>query len=151
MKHLGDTGVRQRLVRRMASLRADTPRLWGKMSAGEMLCHLNDSFEVAMGRHVSAATGPFQRTILKWGALYVPMPWPKSTPTRPEVEQGAGGTPPTDFHRDRTTLVATMERFCDANGAKTRCPHPVFGPMTEREWLRWGYLHTDHHLRQFGR
>jgi len=29
-------------------------------------------------------------------------------------------------------------------------PHPRLGRMSEREWLRWGYLHMDHHLRQFG-
>jgi len=28
--------------------------------------------------------------------------------------------------------------------------HPIFGGMSERAWLRWAYLHTDHHLRQFG-
>jgi hypothetical protein len=30
-------------------------------------------------------------------------------------------------------------------------PHPIFGRITRAEWLRWGYLHADHHLRQFGR
>jgi hypothetical protein len=30
-------------------------------------------------------------------------------------------------------------------------PHPLFGPMSRAAWLRWGYLHLDHHLRQFGR
>ena len=28
--------------------------------------------------------------------------------------------------------------------------HPLFGRMSEAAWLRWGYLHVDHHLRQFG-
>jgi hypothetical protein len=28
--------------------------------------------------------------------------------------------------------------------------HPIFGRMSHREWLRWAYLHADHHLRQFG-
>jgi len=26
----------------------------------------------------------------------------------------------------------------------------MFPEMNEREWMRWGYLHADHHLRQFG-
>jgi hypothetical protein len=38
-----------------------------------------------------------------------------------------------------------------ASGAAGRPAHPIFGRMTEAEWMRWGYLHTDHHLRQFGR
>ena len=28
--------------------------------------------------------------------------------------------------------------------------HPVLGPMTRANWMRWAWLHTDHHLRQFG-
>jgi len=27
--------------------------------------------------------------------------------------------------------------------------HPIFGPMSRSDWLRWAYLHMDHHLRQF--
>ena len=26
-----------------------------------------------------------------------------------------------------------------------------WGKMTAGDWMRWGYLHADHHLRQFGR
>jgi hypothetical protein len=26
----------------------------------------------------------------------------------------------------------------------------VFGRMSQAAWLRWAYLHMDHHLRQFG-
>ena len=26
----------------------------------------------------------------------------------------------------------------------------IFGAMTTERWKRWGYLHMDHHLRQFG-
>ena len=37
-------------------------------------------------------------------------------------------------------------------GASSYAPsHPMFGPMTPEDWMRWGYLHADHHLRQFGR
>ena len=28
--------------------------------------------------------------------------------------------------------------------------HPIFGPLTVRQWGVQGYKHTDHHLRQFG-
>jgi hypothetical protein len=28
--------------------------------------------------------------------------------------------------------------------------HPLFGGMSDGAWLRWAYLHIDHHLRQFG-
>jgi hypothetical protein len=151
MIHLGDAKVRGQVVQRLALLKPNTPGQWGKMTAGQMVCHLNDSFQAVMGRKpVSSVSTPFRRTVMKWGALYLPFRWPKGVPTRPEMEQGGGGTPPGDFARDRAALVASIERFCAPNRNFEWHPHPMFGQMTDRQWLRWAYLHTDHHLRQFG-
>ena len=61
----------------------------------------------------------------------------------------AGGTPPTDFENDRAKLSAAMERFGSVPGS-ARGPHPVLGPLSHEQWMRWGYRHADHHLRQFG-
>lgn len=80
----------------------------------------------------------------------MPIRWPKGAPTPPEIEQGVGGTPPGDFELDRSKLLGLAERFCDFHATARRNEHPFFGAMSEGEWLRWGYLHTDHHLRQFG-
>lgn len=85
---------------------------------------------------------------MKWGALYLPMPWPKGVPTRPEVDQNKGGTRPGDFEADKSKLIAAFSRFAKTD--MTGRAHPIFGVMTEAQWKRWGYLHTDHHLRQFG-
>jgi Protein of unknown function (DUF1569) len=122
------------------------------MNAPQMLCHLTDSFHVPMGeKSASPATGFLQRTFVKWMALRFPAPWPKGVQTRPEIEQGTGGgTPPGDFERDRAELIQVIERFTDPNRRFQWQPHPMFGAMDEWEWMRWGYLHTDHHLRQFG-
>jgi hypothetical protein len=112
---------------------------------------LSDSFLVCMGeRAVSPATSFMQRTLVKWLALYLPMQWPKGVPTRPEVEQGAGGTPPVEFERDREGLVALVRRFSSDSRDFQFHPHPVFGSMSDGQWQRWAYLHMDHHLRQFG-
>jgi Protein of unknown function (DUF1569) len=74
----------------------------------------------------------------------------EGVPTRPEIEQGVGGTPPGEFEKDQAKLLGLVDRFCRGSpGAPVE--HPFFGPMTSAEWMRWGYLHTDHHLRQFGR
>jgi len=78
------------------------------------------------------------------------MKWPKGVATRPEVEQGIGGTAPVEFEKDRAELLLLIDRFCSA-GVSLVIPHPFFGRMTKQEWFRWGYLHADHHLRQFGR
>jgi hypothetical protein len=151
MVHLGEPQVRQRIFQRIAAVKPENQSLWGRMTAHQMICHLGDSFRATLGqKYVSPATGIVQRTILKWLALHLPAPWPKGVPTRPEMEQGAGGTPPGDFQRDRADLIGLIERFSEPGIASSRTPHPIFGALREREWLRWGYLHADHHLRQFG-
>jgi hypothetical protein len=119
------------------------------MSAHQMVCHLSDSFRMVTGaKSVSDASGPIQRTIVKWIALYAPLRWPSGIRTRPEVDQQLGGTKPDDFASD----VAALERLLEAAATRglARRSHPIFGNMSEDAWLRWGYLHMDHHLRQFG-
>jgi hypothetical protein len=90
------------------------------------------------------------RTIVKWVALYAPLPWPAGIRTRPEIDQELGGTRPVDFATD----VAQVEALLVLIAAQTRSfdweLHPTLGRLSDAAWLRWGYLHTDHHLRQFG-
>ena len=148
LSHPADFGT---MCRRISALNPDTRGLWGKMSAHQMICHLSDSFLSGLGRrNVSPATGPLQRTVMKWGALYFPMRWPKGVPTRPEVEQGVGGTRPDNFDRDRAKLLALMKEFTAPGRDWSGRAHPFFGPLSPAQWQRWGYLHCDHHLRQFG-
>ncbi len=151
MKTLGRPRDKAEILRRLKDLRPESVRRWGRMTAPQMVCHLTDSLRVVMGRKdVSHATGPLQRTIVKWVALYVPLTWPSGILTRPEIDQEAGGTRPAEFAAD----VAQLETLVELITAQTRSFdwqwHPRFGAMSDREWLRWGYLHMDHHLRQFG-
>jgi len=150
MHTLADEGCRTEIVRRLKTLRPDAARRWGKMSAHQMVCHLTDSFKIATGELVaSPASGPVQRTLIKFLALYVPMKWPRGVPTRPEVDQHGGGTKPAAFAQDVAALEAIVAHIVDNSAALSGRSHPIFGPMTTRAWLRWGYLHMDHHFRQF--
>jgi hypothetical protein len=151
MRRLEAVEDREEILRRIGALTAADQRRWGKMTVHQMVCHLCDSYRLALGeKSASPATGFLQRTAMKWFALWVPLHWPKNVPTRPEMEQGDGGTVPTDFERDHADLLAIVRQFCDP-GPGGSVAHPFFGLMTRKEWMRWGYLHADHHLRQFGR
>ena len=119
------------------------------MSAHQMICHLADALFVANGETTAtSATGLFQRTVIKWIALYAPFRWPPGIPTPVEIDQEVGGTRPQDFTSDVARVESLLRRFADASA--TCGEHPVFGRMSTKAWLRWGYLHADHHLRQFG-
>jgi len=90
------------------------------------------------------------RTVVRWIALYAPLKWPHGVPTMAENDQERGGTPPEDFKRDLDDLALMINRVTSAQRDFKWSRHPLFAEMAERDWMRWGYLHCDHHLRQFG-
>jgi hypothetical protein len=151
MKSLSDPAIRQFVIERIQRLSASTPRKWGRMTAHQMICHLNDSYKVATGEKIAGSkSGLFQRTVMKWVALWTPLEWPKGVQTMAEVEQGVGGTCPSEFQLDRDELLSIVDDFCTRDCDTFAAGHPIFGPMKHDDWMRWGYLHADHHLRQFG-
>ena len=151
MKTLARPCDKDELLQRLRRLRPDSVSRWGRMSVHQMVCHLNDSLLMATGqRAVSPAISLPSRTIVKWIALYLPVHWPAGIVTRPEVDQEVGGTCPTDFAADVARQQALMEEIAARPETVRGSVHPIFGRMSERAWLRWTYLHTDHHLRQFG-
>ena len=151
MKTLADEKCTRELLERIDGLSPDSRARWGRMTARQMVCHVSDAFRLARGElRVSPASGLLQQTVIKWVALYAPLRWPPGIPTRPEIDQLAGGgTSPMEFAADVEELKRSLEGFAAVRQI-ARPPHPIFGPLSEAAWLRWGYLHTDHHLRQFG-
>lgn len=152
MRTLARPADREELIARVRSLTPDSVRRWGRMSVHQMVCHAADAFDMALGRKAVAPTaGLLGRTIVKWYALYLPFPWPAGIPTSPEIDQmGAICTRPDRFDADRDRLARLVDEVAGRDASFRWSPHPVFGPLAPADWLRWGYLHTDHHLRQFG-
>jgi uncharacterized protein DUF1569 len=141
---------RAELVARLHRLTPDSRRQWGRMTPHQAICHLSDSFRRMMGKDpLSPVRMVLGRTLIKWVALYLPRPWPPGIKTPPEVDQEVGGTKPMDFEHDRRELEGLMEQFAQSRGGDFQ-PHPIFGRLSDAQWQRWGYLHVDHHLRQFG-
>jgi hypothetical protein len=118
---------------RLSALTPSDQRLWGKMSPHQLICHLSDSYRLPLGeKTASAATSFVQRTLVKWIALNSRLRWPKGMPTRPEMEQGHGGTVPTIFDEDRKNLFSVLNRF-RSGSIDVSIAHPIFGPMTRAE------------------
>ena len=148
MKNLGNDSDLREILARVKRLTPESQRRWGKMNVHQMICHVADAKRMMLGdKPVQSRRTWLARYVLRYGSLYLPMQWPHGFPTTPEANQEIGGTPPAEFERDRAELVALIQRFA---GLKEFQPHPLFGPMSHWEWMRWGYLHPDHHLRQFG-
>jgi hypothetical protein len=148
MSTLADPNIQASCCERVGRVEPCSVPRWGRMNAHQMVCHLNDSFRVATGeKYASPATNLLQRTLVKWIALHTPVKWPPGVPTRPELQQGQGGTPPSDWERDSADLRRLIVAFADRTEFAA---HPIFGTMSRPDWMIWGYRHVDHHLRQFG-
>jgi hypothetical protein len=149
-KFLDDPQSRAALVVRLRTLAPTSTRQWGRMTPHQAVCHLSDSFRSMMNPvPISSRSNLFTRTVIRWMALHSGLAWPHGIRTVPEVDQEIGGTPPLEFSRDEQELEVLMEQFVSRR-QDTLKPHPIFGPLSTREWQRWGWLHVDHHLRQFG-
>jgi hypothetical protein len=149
MKTLARSTDLEGLLVRLGTVSAGDAALWGRMSAQQMLCHLSDATLIPLGEiRVSDVSNVALRSIVKWGAFYAPVPWPKGAPTPPEVDQCLNNLPLGDFETDRSRLIQLTLRLQDTN--LNGRPHPYFGALRHQEWMRWAWLHTDHHFRQFG-
>jgi hypothetical protein len=151
MKSLARAQDKRELFTRLGKLTPQSERRWGRMNVHQMVCHLGDACRMALGQKtVSDDTNILKRTAIKWLALYAPLQWKPGILTRPEIDQQVAGTCPADFGSDVAEVKTLLEAIAK-NGVRGTWPgHPVFGRMSSSEWLRWAYLHTDHHLRQFG-
>jgi hypothetical protein len=157
MRTLARPRDREAILARLHALRPDARPRWGRMSAHQMVCHLADSVRMLRGETRATSTLRLRpRILVKWIALYLPVPWPGGLPTSPEIDQERGGTPPKTFDadlRELEMLVSGVVSTTDATepaAQRARPPHPVFGRLSDADWLRWAYRHMDHHLRQFG-
>lgn len=108
------------------------------------MCFASPSGERS-ARHVS---NPVTHTLIRWIALYSPLPWPKGAQSAPELDQKQAGTPPGNFAADVQALSTLLERAASSYGGVPA--HPYFGKLSSAEWGRLHYRHANHHLRQFG-
>jgi hypothetical protein len=150
VKSLANSRDKDEIRRRVRSVRQNSSRQWGKMSAHQMICHLSDGFRLYMGEvRARPAKTPLPAAILKTVALWAPLKWPTGFKTAPEIDQEIDGTPPAIFEGDVADLEDLIARFTRKPQDFTWPLHPHFGFLTEKEWMRLAYLHCDHHLRQF--
>ena len=153
MRNLLDETTRRELLQRVGRLSADSQRLWGRMSVGEMVCHVTDAMRIALGEmEAEDASNVFTRSVLKWLVL-AGMPAPKGKiETFPELDYAkGGGRPPAELAAERATLETTLDRFLERASSETGFSRsPAFGRLSPRAYGRLMYVHMHHHLKQFG-
>ena len=148
MQTLFDPETCQSVVRRVALLRADSRRQWGKMSPAQMLEHTSRALEMAIGK--TPVNQAFLGKLIGWTVrkqFVGEKPFSNNGPTGPALI--VTGEPNfAEVQAKATTLLREFhelgERGCDGH------VHGFFGRMTGVEWGVTQFKHLDHHLRQFG-
>jgi hypothetical protein len=138
---------RAAIVNRMRSLSTSSTRRWGTMDVTGMLKHLHLSALMTLGEMEvpSANKRVFQVFPLKHLILYV-LPFPKGAPTAPKLKPADAAS----LEEERTAVLELIERIGTGPREGAGPAHPLFGPLTWREWGVVTYKHADHHLKQFG-
>ncbi len=140
-------GDRATIDRRVRSLSVSSTGRWGSMDVTGMLKHLRLSTRMALGELPvpSVNKRAFQMFPLKHLILYV-LPFPKGAPTAPRLKPDVVES----FEEERAAVLELLERIGTGLRDGVGPTHPLFGPLTWREWGVVTYKHADHHLRQFG-
>ena len=146
MPTMHDTGVATSIRARVASLRPDSPRQWGKMSIDQMLWHVNLPLRESLGEYPTPAPNvPLPKALFRW--MILTFPWGKSAPTRPDMK--VAGTR-YDFEVEKKSCLHMIDRFMarPMDGPWPRSAN--MGEMQGKHWSKLHFKHLDHHLRQFG-
>ena len=148
MKTIFDQNTRDELIERLAKLKPDTDREWGKMSASQMMEHTARTLEMATGQvpMKQAFIGKAIGWIFK-SKFLGEQPFSKNSPAGPTLI--IKDEPHFDAARER--LIGLTNHFHSLGESGTHGNiHGFFGPLTGKQWGETQYKHVDHHLRQFG-
>ncbi len=139
----------EKIIQRLNSITPLSDRSWGKMDVNQMVVHLKDQLDIALGIKLAKAQGPLiLRTMLgRFFVLYV-FTWRKGKELTPkEMDASLNGIIITDFESDKDLLLIRINEF---TMAASFSPHPFFGKISNKDWGRLAWKHINHHLLQFG-
>ena len=149
VKNLFDAAAVEEVKARMARLRPDSERLWGKMNPAQMLAHCSAAIGMAVGetRPPRILLGRLLGPLAKKSLIVNGEPMRRNSMT----EKSVLVSDERDFETERQRLRESIDRFAAGGpGICTKHPHFFFGPLTPVEWAVLMHQHLDHHLRQFG-
>jgi hypothetical protein len=148
MKNLFEATTVEEVKERMAQMRPDSERLWGKMNPAQALAHCSAAMEMATGKNrpPRVLIGRLLGRFAKKSVIVNGTPMRRNSIT----EKSVLVTDERDFVVERQRLRESIDHFAAAGpGGCTEHPHFFFGPLTPVEWAALMYQHLDHHLRQF--
>ena len=145
MALLHDAATRASLETRLTNLLPSTRAAWGRMSAAQMLWHVNQSMAAGLGQaELDSGKPPLPRAVIKFMVLN--LPWVKNAPTNKALV----ARDDCDFDAELARCRRLMAEFSAKPLSGPPQNHPAFGAMTVTDQSRLHAKHLDHHFKQFG-
>lgn len=145
-----DITDRKNLNLLLSAIQAETPALWGRMNAQNMIEHLVEAVEYTNGKRVADLRFPpdkanRQRQLLVHSDFVIPNGVTSYLPDATKTKR----------FNDLATAILELNNELDAfeHFFKTEgitATHFEFGPMNYKEWIIWHGKHFTHHFKQFG-
>jgi hypothetical protein len=145
-----DITGRKNLNLLLSALQPETPALWGRMNAQNMIEHLVEAVEYTNGKRVADLRFPpdkasRQRQLLVHSDFVIPNGVTSYLPDATKTKR----------FNDLATAIFELNNELDAfeDFFKTEgmtATHFEFGPMNYKEWIIWHGKHFTHHFKQFG-
>jgi len=149
MRNLFEANDLELTLARVKSITADTKPVWGKMTADQVMAHLNVAYDMAYTDKYTKARGvkKFLLKIFVKSAVVGPKPYPKNGRTAPEFiisDQRNFGLEQAKLIEHLIKTQALGETHFHNKESNS------FGALTSKEWNVLFAKHIDHHLTQFG-
>lgn len=146
MALLHDPPHKAEILRRLKALSPNATRRWGKMSVSQMLWHVNEAMEGALGRiQAEPMKVPLPRPLLKF--LVLNFPWGKGAPT---LKRWVPQSDNYDFASEQARCLRLVGELASKPLSDAWPDSPTLGRMTGNEVSRLHAKHLNHHLTQFG-
>ena len=145
-----DITDRKNLNSLLSTLQPETPALWGRMNAQNMIEHLVEAVEYTNGKRVADLRFPIdkankQRQDLVHSDFVIPSGVTSYLPDATKTKR----------FNDLAIAIIELNNELDAfeyffKTEGITATHFEFGPMNYKEWIIWHGKHFTHHFKQFG-
>jgi hypothetical protein len=143
--------LKSEYTKRLAELKPDAERLWGKMNVQQMIEHMSDYVRIASGRtpmEVITAEADLPRM---QGFLMSEKPFRENTPNSLMPD-----TPAATKHSMQEAAIEELQGEIDYffntfnNDKELKIANPFFGYLSFDMQVQLLHKHAWHHLKQFG-
>ncbi len=136
-------------IHRIESLTAMAKPFWGSMNAAEMLQHCRVVKSSILTAKPTEVKGTLKQALIRFAFLNFIKKLPQGRQAPQRIKDATALTPLGSFEEEQAALISIVKSYPNHTAA-IAAAHPVFGPMSTKQWGVFAWIHLDHHLRQFG-